>query len=187
MDGHEDSESAIVDDAHSLTEEQVISIFKEQFNAIFVNDIGQTSTSDSNDNITLLITREFQDIISSLKSISLMEKDSFTKSDQPISPWTLNASKLKAVQELQAEKDDEISSLKGQLQKLSTTLKSRDKSIEELEVKVGLLNSRMTKSKEQGQAIADLRTALSEAGSQEKKLKDTVAKLRQSLLDQEKF
>lgn len=179
---HESSDSAILDDSTALTQEQVISVFKEQFYKVFSED-----STEMNNNITLKITNEFQAIITQLKALSAIEQDSFVDQEVLQSPWSINATKLKELLAVQAEKDSEISNLKNQLQKLSTTLRSRDKSIEELEVKVGLLNSKMDKSKEQAQVITDLRNALVDAGAQEKKLKETVHKLRQSLLDQEKY
>lgn len=180
---HESSESAIVEESAALTDEQVIEIFKTQFNTVFSED----TMIDANNNVTLNITKTFQEILTDLRRLSAIEEDSFTKFDALKSPWFINSTKLKELVAAQAEKDSEISDLKTQIQKLSTTLRSRDKSIEELEVKASLLNSKMNKSKEQAQVITDLRTALVEAGAQEKKLKETVSKLRQSLLDQEKY
>lgn len=164
-----------------LTDEQVIQAFKEKFNDAFVID------ETNNNNVTTVIEQTFHYICDHLRSVSSLTEDEYVPIKDLQSPWTIKAGKLVELKQAQAKKEEEITNLNLQVQKLATTLKTKDKSIEELEVKIALLNSKMQKSKEQTDAISELKRALSESISQEKKLKETISKLRQSLLDQEKI
>lgn len=172
-------------DTPPITEIEVVDMIRNQFITVFSLKLAGGDNISDND-LSPLIAHEFQNISNTLKSFSSIE-DFQEPFEEPQSPWVVNATKIKEMQILHAEKDTEITELKAQLQKLATTLRSRDKSIEELDVKVGLLNSKMAKSKDQAEVITELNKALSNSLSQENKLKDTISKLRKSLLDQEKY
>lgn len=163
--------------------DQVSTIFRSRFKAAD----SQEGTEETDEQTAQFITHEFQAIVNEMKDASTIDQDTFEAVEQEPSPWTVNATRLKELQSAQAEKETEIVALKAQVQKLATSLRSRDKSIEEFEVKVGLLNSKMKKSKEQAEIISELRQALSGSIAQENRLKESIEKLRKSLVDQETY
>lgn len=173
----------------NLTEKEIFGIFKKRVekNISGKDDCTTPSHDDQNNTVISLITQELQTIMNQMKEISSTDTNVFEPIQKSQPPWKINADKLKEIYAVQNEKEKEVVELKAQLQKLATSLRARDKSIEEFEVKVGLLNSKMQKSKEQAEMITELKNALTESFSQEQKLKDSIEKLRKSLIDQEVY
>ncbi|CAN6674638.1 hypothetical protein TRVA0_059S00298 [Trichomonascus vanleenenianus] len=114
---------------------------------------------------------------SELKSISLNDLVSLVR---PMSPWTIKAEHFKQLKDNSKQKDQEIEELKSQAQKLATALRSKERSIEELEVKVEHLDSKLVKSKDHDKTMAELKQALKTSHDTQKQLEAKVEELKAS-------
>lgn len=159
---------------------EVVELFRKQFHNIY--DPEQEATT----NITLIVTEKLEDIATKIKSFSLTDGALVAIEKSP-APWIQKEQNLADVKVEQAEKEKEIETLRIEVQRLATNVRSRDKSIEELQVRLGLLNSKMEKSKDQVAKISEVRKALADSLAEEKHLQETIGKLRKSLGDQEKL
>lgn len=159
---------------------EIVELFRKQFQNIY--DPEQEATN----NITLIVTEKLEEIASEIKGFSLTDAALVTIEKSP-APWIQKEQNLADVKVAQAEKEKEIETLRIEVQRLATNVRSRDKSIEELQVRLGLLNSKMEKSKDQVAKISEVRKALADSLAEEKHLRETIGKLRKSLGDQEKL
>lgn len=170
---------SFISDLKPHSDSDVIDLFKKQFSNICDPE------NEAANNITLLITERFEDIINQVKGFTLTDSTLIVV-QKPIPPWIQKEMGLANIKVANAEKEKEIEALKVEVQLLATNVRSRDKSIEELQVRLGLLNSKMEKSKEQISKISQVKLALSDSITEEKNLQETISKLRKSLQDQEK-
>lgn len=156
-----------------------IELFKKQFANVYEPETQPTT------NINLLISEKMESIVNSMKDYTFTNSTlkSFTK---PLTPWEQKEKDLNDIKLSHSEKDKEITELKLEIQRLATNVRAREKTIEELQVKLGLLNSKMERSKEQVSKITEVKTALAASIAEQKKLQDTVKELRKSLVDQDK-
>lgn len=156
-----------------------INLLKKQFTNVFDPD------SESTANITLLISEKLEHVVKVVKEFTL--SDSTLKTiTKPIPPWIQKETQLTNIKLSQAEKEKEIEALKLEVQRLATNVRARDKSMEELQVRLGLLNSKMEKSKDQVAKITEIKKALAESVGEEKRLQETITNLRKALTDQQK-
>lgn len=107
--------------------------------------------------------------------------------EKPVSSWIERANDYQAAWRKQESIKDELRKLHQDNKALSVAVKERDKSIDELNVKVALLSSKQTKSKDQEKALNDLKQQLQATLAKEEALKATIGSLKTSLETQERL
>lgn len=99
-------------------------------------------------------------------------------------PWKVHAAKVSELKQIEKKQTQEIETLKDQEKKMAQALRSKDKTIEELNVKVGLLDSRLSKAKDSDKTVAELKKFLENSKAQETSLQDTITSLKQKITEQ---
>jgi dynactin 1 len=99
-------------------------------------------------------------------------------------PWKVHAAKVSELKQVEKKQAEEIQALKDQEKKMAQELRSKDKTIEELNVKVGLLDSRLSKAKDNDKTVAELKKSLEHSTAQETSLQETITALKQKLTEQ---
>ncbi|KAA8901550.1 hypothetical protein TRICI_006053 [Trichomonascus ciferrii] len=99
-------------------------------------------------------------------------------------PWKVHAAKVSELKEVEKKQREEIQALKDQEKKLTQALRSKDKTIEELNVKVGLLDARLSKAKDNDKEVTKLKKSLEHLTAQETSLQETINALKQKLTEQ---
>jgi dynactin 1 len=125
----------------------------------------------------------YLDSIKKIKELSLKKLPTI---ELPQTPWDHKAHQIQNMRSNQRTMDKELELLRQESQRLSMILRGKDRNIEELEVKIGLLNSKLATSKEQDNLIANLKKSLSDAIAQEKRLSQSLDHLKKTAADQDK-
>ncbi|ANB13491.1 Nip100p [Sugiyamaella lignohabitans] len=127
-------------------------------------------------------------ITSTLRKIKELS-DIFNKAvarELPDNPWRVKERQISELHSSQQAMDKELEVLKFECQGLATLLKTKDRTIEELEVKLGLINSKLSKSKQQDKLVAELRKSLSDSISQSRSLSAALSELKKTVKEQER-
>lgn len=169
---------ATSEDEH--TNESTIEIFKKAFYTAY-----DTESEDSDGNITVLITEKLDELVNGIKNFQLTD-DELEDFEKPVPSWIQRESDLQEIKSNQLEREKEIGVLKAEVQRLATNVRARDKTVEELQVKLSVLDRQMVKSKEQVNKIKEVNQSLSDAVAEEKRLQEVIANLRKALEDQNK-
>lgn len=140
-----------------------------------------THLDNTNNNFSDSVRRNTKELEEAVSQISLSE---VKKSNPKDAPWKVRASKISDLKRLEKEQGKEITELKEQEKKFAKSMRSKDKTIEELRVKVELLDSRLSKTKENDKTVSELKKSLEAATNEEKSLQDTVGALKHKLTEQ---
>lgn len=159
-----------------MYESSTFDVFKSEYQTVF-------EFQDQDKNLMASLGDKLSEILTYIRTFKVIDTRDIVK---PIPPWFQKASEQAKAQADNATKQEEIESLRLEIQRLATTVRSRDKAIEEHQVKYSLLTSKMVKSKEQALKINEVKKALAESLAEEKQLKETISELRGVLEEQQK-
>lgn len=125
-----------------------------------------------------LLSEQMSLLVDALGKVSLQDVQYITVDP----PWKITDREFNDLRETLSKKNEELEAVKGKMQELATTLRKKERTIEDLGVKLGLLDSRVAKSKDQEKAINQLKKDLQDAKTLEtsanamvKELKETVS------------
>lgn len=136
--------------------------------------VGDNETNDND-----LILKQL-DILKAIRLIDL------TSRTVPRSPWVIKAEQLKALRGKHEVMSKELETLKLESHNLATALRLKDKAIEELEVRVNVLNAKVVKARDQDKIIAELKKSLATVSAQERILIEASNKLKTTVEQQER-
>jgi len=133
------------------------------------------SSGQDVDSITTFSSK-LRSIVSQLENMTALSSD-LTKTqefERHPAPWLLRAQALKSSKTVSPDTEEEIRRLKAELQERSTTLGIRDQTLEENNIKIELLESRIRDANKKSTLIADLEAQLEAARKREKDLSDAI-------------
>ncbi|OSD01208.1 dynactin [Trametes coccinea BRFM310] len=96
-------------------------------------------------------------------------------------PWVSRIDEIKAATAINVEAERKVAQLNDEIQALARTLKIKDQTIQELNVKVELMERRIEAAKKQADAITDLENELSKARKQERAYEEAMEQLQADL------
>ena len=106
-------------------------------------------------------------------------------SPSPNPPWSLLAQNIKAESSFSATRESEISKLRGEMAEKNTALAIRDKTVEELGVKIEVLEKRVGDSGGRREKVRELEGIVDAAKAKEKDFISHVTRLQQNLRELE--
>jgi dynactin 1 len=101
-------------------------------------------------------------------------------------PWVVRIDEIKANTTVNLEAERKAAQLNDELQSLVRTLKAKDQHIQEVGVKIALMERRMEGAKRQADAIAELEAELAKAQKQERAYEEAMEQLQNDLDNLEK-
>ncbi|KAI0658356.1 dynactin [Cubamyces menziesii] len=96
-------------------------------------------------------------------------------------PWVARIDEIKAATAINVEAERKVAQLNDEIQALARTLKIKDQTIQETNVKIELMERRMETVKKQADAITDLENELSKARKQERAYEEAMEQLQADL------
>ncbi|KAI8980556.1 dynactin [Trametes punicea] len=96
-------------------------------------------------------------------------------------PWLARIDEIKAATAINVEAERKVAQLNDEIQALARTLKIKDQTIQETNVKVELMERRMEAAKKQADAITDLENELNKARKQERAYEEAMEQLQADL------
>lgn len=97
------------------------------------------------------------------------------------SPWIARSAELKSNKENSPDAEEEIRLLKNEMHEASTTIGAKEKTIEEQNIKVELVESRMREATQKAAAVKDLEAKIEEMATKDSELRTTVESQRKDL------
>ncbi|KAL4803491.1 dynein associated protein-domain-containing protein [Aspergillus unguis] len=104
-----------------------------------------------------------------------------TEFEKRPSPWISRSAELKSNKENSPDAEEEIRRLKNEIHEASTAIGAKEKTIEEQNIKVELVESRMREASKKAAAVKDLEAKIEEMTTRESELKSTVESQRQDM------
>jgi hypothetical protein len=137
--------------------------------------------------VEIMRQTEVKDLVASIfEKIKEVSISNATKVNVPSSPWITMAEQMKQLKLEDRTRNRDIEVLRQQEQRVLTMLRTKEKKIEELDVTIETLNSRLVKSKDQDKVIFDLKKSLADSIAQEKQFRNDLEKLKKSMEQQDK-
>jgi dynactin 1 len=137
----------------------------------YLTSIGLLSMSEVKQHLEKTIGREVQ----LLKEIELADKEFSVKTP----PWLVRAREQDEASNRQEIIKDQLKKLLDDNKTLSFALKQREKSIDELNVKIAILSGKQAKAKDQDTTIQELKSQLQDTLDKEKALRSSLHSLQE--------
>ncbi|CDO76476.1 hypothetical protein BN946_scf184615.g2 [Trametes cinnabarina] len=96
-------------------------------------------------------------------------------------PWVARIDEIKAATAINVEAERKVAQLNDEIQALARTIKLKEQAIQEMNVKVELMERRMEAAKKQADTITDLENELSKARKQERAYEEAMEQLQADL------
>lgn len=148
-----------------------------------LKSLAQGLVSESESDMLSLMTSGLKTLTSRLEEITNNVSDLTHTAEFEVGkhPWIARAEELKSHKASSPDAEDEIRRLKNQLSETSTALGVKDKTIEEQEMKVELLESRMREATKKIAVVKEFEVKLENMHEQEVELQQKVETLHKEL------
>ena len=126
-------------------------------------------------------------LIDNLSDLSIMSSDfnQMAEFEKPPPPWVLRSREVQDSKAISAVAEEEIRTLKREIQERATSLKMREQKLEEAKMKIDLLEVRMRDANKKIDQISVLEHAVEQAKERERSMEKAVESQSQLVLEME--
>lgn len=150
-----------------------------------VRRAADTSFNTSESDVFSTFSFKIRALIERLVELNALaaDLDQMHEFERPTAPWVLRSKELQDKKLVSADAQEELARVKHEMQERVTELRMRDQVIEESNVKIELLESRMRDASKKVTRIVELEQQMEESNRQSKQLAEEADKHMRKMLD----